>query len=151
MGLSGRHITVKRIFGASVKNLCDDVFSLHIQTFRVKFRKITICGSTCWFEPFFSLLKQFIFLEPYLSGTFLGLPGRNITFNSILEPNVKNLWDDVFLLHIQTFRVKFRKITTCGSTCRFEPFFSLLKTIHIFRTMAFRTCLGLSGCNITFK
>ena len=101
--------------------------------------------------PFFHYWKQFIFLEPYLSGTFLGLPGRNITFNSILEPNVKNLWDDVFLLHIQTFRVKFRKITTCGSTCRFEPFFSLLKTIHIFRTMAFRTCLGLSGCNITFK
>ena len=75
-----------------------------------------------------------------------------ITFKRIFGASVKNLCDNVFFLfHIRTFRVKISKITTCRSTCRFEPFFSLLKTIHIFRTMAFRTCLGLSGCNITFK
>ena len=109
------------------------------------------CGSTCRFEPFFHYWKQFPFLGPCLFRTFLGLSGCNITFNSILEPNVKNLCDDVIFPYSNFFGLKFAKSQLVGLTCRFEPFFQYWKQFIFLGPCLPRTFLGLSGCNITFK
>ena len=104
--------------------------------------------STCHYELFFHYWKSFVFRWPCLYYTFLSLFGCNHMFKSFFEATGKNVWIIVLFFSKSHFWLK---ITLCGFTFRYGPFFQYWNSFTFRWPCLYYTFLSLSGCNHMFK